>query len=1034
MQNELYQPNEYVVIRTPINSTEEFCHLFSNAKLTKQRIQNLKEDSCFRELLKTASHDLAQYFLDENAACTDKLLHSGIKYAIRSSSRCTPYGLCAGVSLAKLGEHTDILLGNKNSFVKFSRPDMEWLFSIIHKIISDKNILPSLKVCSNPYIYEKGSRLINPWHVDLAGVGSKETQISIRNSPLVQHVLSLSKSYILYDDLQHIILSESSTANESKVTSFLNNLIDSEYLLVNLYPNLVNNNPLEHVINILQHIPTAKHWYEQLTEIKSLLNQYSSSSVGNSEAILNELFNKMQLLSPKKDYIQVDLKKPLAGSTLCNKVSNEAQKLITLLLSLSAKQETLPQRDTFKNQFIERYGYDVAVSILNVFDNDMGIGAPSGYAFPRSKQQISFSGTGETPLGKFLFYKVQYALRNNLSEISLSDDELKEFKSDIDITAAPNSVELCFQIISDSVHDLDDGLFYLMPTGFIGSGESGKSFGRFRYMFNDELSSRTQISETDKSDALIDVELSEYPMHKRNCNVMLCSSSYKYQLSLDIPSDIDNSIDIKDIYIGVDSTTNSFYLKSSKLNKRLHIDKSNLFNCMLGSNIFRFLCEINEIPFLPISRTYGIFQSLPGTFIPRITYNRIILSPAKWRIPSLIIKQGTEDFNRFKDAWGIPDIVYMVQGDHKLLLNLKNPYHIQLLIELNSKKADDVVLTEAIGYNDSSWLNDVNGSPFANEVVLSFLKKHESKNDNVSEPKALQLKNTPKDICHSLYDNNSFLLPGANKWVYIKIYCTRDSADALISNEMYDFCKFLCDSKLIDRYFFIRYLDPDFHIRLRLKLLQSLDTILPYLSKWQNEIKKTYFVSKIQIDTYVRETWRYGGLKVIDLAEEVFFRDSEVIIQAIQGNRFCSLDNDNDVLFGILNVLSIAQSFGLNRMDLEMWLSQSIPSSSYRDVFRAQRKEILDAIALFYSHKKPIGNVELSRRHHVIALYKQALDTADVENTLTASKASILSSLIHMSLNRMRGNNHWEQKVRSLCRNGLYAYNQRIAHHVKRGN
>ena len=72
-----------------------------------------------------------------------------------------------------------------------------------------------------------------------------------------------------------------------------------------------------------------------------------------------------------------------------------------------------------------------------------------------------------------------------------------------------------------------------------------------------------------------------------------------------------------------------------------------------------------------------------------------------------------------------------------MLLNLKNPYHIQLLIELNSKKADDVVLTEAIGYNDSSWLNDVNGSPFANEVVLSFLKKHESKNDNVSEPKAL---------------------------------------------------------------------------------------------------------------------------------------------------------------------------------------------------------------------------------------------------------------------------------------------------------
>lgn len=77
----------------------------------------------------------------------------------------------------------------------------------------------------------------------------------------------------------------------------------------------------------------------------------------------------------------------------------------------------------------------------------------------------------------------------------------------------------------------------------------------------------------------------------------------------------------------------------------------------------------------------------------------------------------------------------MVQGDHKLLLNLKNPYHIQLLIELNSKKADDVVLTEAIGYNDSSWLNDVNGSPFANEVVLSFLKSTKAKTIMLANPK-----------------------------------------------------------------------------------------------------------------------------------------------------------------------------------------------------------------------------------------------------------------------------------------------------------
>ena len=60
-----------------------------------------------------------------------------------------------------------------------------------------------------------------------------------------------------------------------------------------------------------------------------------------------------------------------------------------------------------------------------------------------------------------------------------------------------------------------------------------------------------------------------------------------------------------------------------------------------------------------------------------------------------------------------------------------------------------------------------------------------------------------------------------------------------------------------------------------------------------------------------------------------------------------------------------------------------------------------------------------------LRIYRTQLEEMDYENGLSSSKESILSSLIHMSCNRVMGNNTWEDMIRALTRNAIYEYKKK---------
>ena len=60
-------------------------------------------------------------------------------------------------------------------------------------------------------------------------------------------------------------------------------------------------------------------------------------------------------------------------------------------------------------------------------------------------------------------------------------------------------------------------------------------------------------------------------------------------------------------------------------------------------------------------------------------------------------------------------------------------------------------------------------------------------------------------------------IPGS-RWLFFKLYTGTQSADILLTRHIGPFVRRLCESGAIDDFFFIRYTDPLFHLRLRLHL------------------------------------------------------------------------------------------------------------------------------------------------------------------------------------------------------------------------
>lgn len=141
-------------------------------------------------------------------------------------------------------------------------------------------------------------------------------------------------------------------------------------------------------------------------------------------------------------------------------------------------------------------------------------------------------------------------------------------------------------------------------------------------------------------------------------------------------------------------------------------------------------------------------------------------------------------------------------------------------------------------------------------------------------------------------------IPGS-QWLYIKLYTGEKTADEILIKVICPILKRLQKKQYFKKWFFIRYSDPDFHLRIRVLVSNSQyvgELILLFYQKL-HRWNKDHLVWKVQLDTYNREIERYGK-NLIEEAESVFYADSECILSIIK-----KIDGDENYRWMIALVL-----------------------------------------------------------------------------------------------------------------------------------
>ena len=275
------------------------------------------------------------------------------------------------------------------------------------------------------------------------------------------------------------------------------------------------------------------------------------------------------------------------------------------------------------------------------------------------------------------------------------------------------------------------------------------------------------------------------------------------------------------------------------------------------------------------------------------------------------------------------------------------------------------------------------------------------------------------------YMKRNFCL--GSEWLYYKIYTGFQSANIVLTERLYPVILELQQENILVKWFFIRYKDPEEHLRIRFQIEnpQNLTIIISKLHDVFDELLQSHVIWKVQTDTYQRETERYGE-NTIKNSESVFWFDSEMILQYLLLKPYFE-KKETQLFFSFLAIDTFLNAFSLTTIEkmnlLELW------QLSFKTEFNADKilkkeldknfRELFQDINDFITGKSKVAFSEL----YDIIEQKQDLSKNTIETikeNLKIPLSNFLSSHVHMMINRQFTSK--QRKYELIIYDHLYRY------------
>ena len=1020
----IYKCIEPITVRMALGSIDAY------EKMMQEKEHNI--DSILEESILVATYDLFRALsLESNNKKYDGMLRSLLKYQIRRATRCTPYGLFAGVGVGNHSYDTEVKFSTAN-LEKRARVDMKWLYKYIGFILQDDCNMMNSYVKRNKLCYIYGNRVVNPYFSSGGRTEQNEmTVYSIRYTDVVRFVFEHCVNFIRCKDLIQLVSNQFNVI-EQKARDLVLELINHEFLLNEIYPPMINTNPLLYVIDILKKMEDYRdaNFLEFLNEEILKYNKLSIGSGVNQYLKIRELMkDKME----EKDFIQVDTKINFECCRISYDVVQELEDLVNRISVLAAGQSEQEYLTAYKEEFLEKYGYNTEVPIMEMLDYNMGIGLPANYRNSR-KKFISYELKNSllNDLNLLLLERAFECIENKENTIHIKDSDFDKIVDNkkIDRTKLLESLDIIVQILAKNTEAIDEENYTFLLSGCIASNGALNTLGRFSDLFSDNEGFSEVLSAEKKllGDEYVIAELFGQFNSGRVANVDLNSNAADYQICLggNVCAG-KKEIEIDDIYIGVDEKSNQFYAKSHKYEKKVFARTSHMLNNMFGSNSYRFLRDICSLGSkFQIGATIEEIGNINLKYFPRIMYKRIIIQPAKWRISALKLqKENFSDWEMGFLDWtkkhNVPQYVNYSTGDNFLKLDINNS-KCRKLLYYASRKEKTILLTETFSSPDELWIQDEWGKKYCSEFVFSFIREKEEMESFPHNIPIIAREKKPFQI-----EKERLLFPGEKGWYFYKLYGMTDRMNEFLGVDLMELVSSLKQST-IENHFFIRYVDSKEHVRLRIRVKKEKESeFLFSFQEWLKEERKKGLITNVSQSVYEREIERYGGECLIEIAEEFFSADSE-FVETLKAAEYRKKIIWSKECIGIWAIKGLLDSWGMDMIQAEAWLSQSIKKNEYREFYKKNRIQFRKSLSIDENNIENSVLKAYQYRNLLAEKYFKKIKLMEKLDHITNTELDILSTLIHMFCNRYMANNVWEREVRALTRHSLHEENSYNTH------
>lgn len=959
----LFLVNGRATMREPVLCTEPLVKrtedlITTDVAEAQKGLAAAARDGRLMEAIRIASPSLANEIVKAVAVPHSQLLlgpmqgmlRSVMRYRIRMASRATPFGAFSATSAVCFhGKEEDIVHGRPGDpeFRTVTDARMGWLYEVVRRLEADADVLEHLNVDQHPLALQRGRRVYLP-----EGGGEGGAFRALTLTPPIQAILNGCASGRTVRGLQEMVSAQFPGITEHAARAAVAKLLAHGFLVSSLWPSHASQRPLGELLMKLGNLPdeVLDHvWlYGRLVEIKALCDAYDRRPFGQGHPALVRLTGAVRNVVSSSTSIHVDLVTD-RECALPRAVADEAEAAIELLWRLSADRSSNTAMRYYHREFVERYGTQRLIPVLELLDPARGLDAPYGYRWPPSAARPT-RGTSTHPLRGEHEYFLQSiyhrAIRNGLHEIILTKADFPPAVRMAPTLPPPPSCEFRFHLSASSSAALRDGRFVLTAAPLPFVHVAAASSGRFASLIAngvDESRAELRAVMTDDEIAL-HASLVYQPRTAAAADITRSTTRLAARLDVSaLPPHDDVGMRLGLHEVGIAADERLLYAVHMPTGRRLvAIDPTLVQTATEAPNAVRFLHEVAQCAVqAPLPWTWGSLVTAPA--LPRVRVGRTVLSPRQWRMAqlSLLAKsdctsaQWQDALARWRLNFRVPEqVIIASEGDQRLAIDLTDESHCCLARD-EVRKDGALRVLELPGdgeYYDWVTGRDRSDPGSINGEVREIIVDAVTRRPEVTTP--VEATSFGAALPNTTGDRSSVL---GGEWLYVKVHTPLAWMDHFIVDELDSFIRSVLTLKVVDRWFFIRHVsDGGPHLRLRFHANDDAmyQKVLPRIGSWVSKCRSRGLVSQASVHEYEPEWERYGGPACQESVELVFTADSEHCLQMLRMRDDNATDIPIDHL-AAMTVAALAHSFP----EVEAALLSSVRRVSERHLhFRSEHR------------------------------------------------------------------------------------------------